>query len=125
MSSEPTPWPDTGRPVYPSRPWFRVSAVWAGLSIVTMWLAVLFVGVFGGNIVSSTPGGTSTSVPVVVAVIPFVLVATVVVARRGFRELPEEPDPTASPSRSPDRPRSPSPNPGRLGRRPRAPRVET
>jgi hypothetical protein len=55
-----------------------------------MWLAVLFVGVFGGEIVSSTPGGTSTSVPVVVALIPFVLPATVVVARRGFRELADE-----------------------------------
>lgn len=79
----------------PSRPWFRVPALWAGLSIVTMWLAVLFVGVFGGNIVSNTPGGTFTSVPVVIAVIPFVLVATVVVARRGFRELAVAPDRTS------------------------------
>jgi hypothetical protein len=76
----------------PSRPWFRVPTLWAGLSIVTMWLSVLFIGVFGENIVSTTPGGTSTSVPVVVALIPFVLVATVVVARRGFRELAEAPD---------------------------------
>jgi hypothetical protein len=51
-----------------------------------MWLAVLFVGVFGENILSNTPGGTSTSVPVVVAVVPFALVATIVVAKRGFRE---------------------------------------
>jgi hypothetical protein len=51
-----------------------------------MWLAVLFVGVFGENILSTTPGGTSTSVPVVVAVVPFALVATIVVAKRGFRE---------------------------------------
>jgi hypothetical protein len=66
--------------------WLRSPAVWAGLSIITMWLAVLFVGIFGGNIISSTPGGTSTSVPVVVALLPFVLPATVVAARRGFRE---------------------------------------
>jgi len=77
MSSEPTPLPDSGRPVYSSRPWFRVSAVWAGLS--------------------------------------FVLVATVVVARRGFTELAEEQD------RTPSSPRSPR----RLGMRPGAPRVET
>jgi hypothetical protein len=51
-----------------------------------MWLAVLFVGVFGRDILSNTPGGTSTAVPVVVVLIPFVLAATVVVARRGFRE---------------------------------------
>jgi hypothetical protein len=55
-----------------------------------MWLAVLFVGVFGGNILSSTPGGTSTSVPVVVALLPFVLPATIVAARRGFRGLVED-----------------------------------
>jgi hypothetical protein len=56
-----------------------------------MWLVVLFVGVFGGDILSSTPGGTSTSVPVVVVLIPFVLPATVVVARRGFRDTPGAP----------------------------------
>ena len=57
---------------------------------MTMWLAVLFVGVLGGDIVSSTPGGTSTSVPVVVALLPFVLPATVAVARRGFRPVPDD-----------------------------------
>jgi hypothetical protein len=64
-------------------------ALWAGVSITIMWLAVLFIGVFGEDIVSSTPGGASTSVPVVVAVLPFVLPATIVVARRGFREASE------------------------------------
>src|SRR5215469_2846784 len=94
MSSEPTPAIYSAASLQSSRRWFRVPALWAGLSIVTMWLAVLFVGVFGPNIVSSTPGGTSTSVPVVVALIPFVLPATVVVARRGFRELADEQRPT-------------------------------
>ena len=70
--------------------WLNARALWAGLSIMTMWLAVLFVGVLGGDIVSSTPGGTSTSVPVVVAVLPFVLPATIVVARRGFRQVPDD-----------------------------------
>lgn len=70
----------------PSPSWLHVKALWAGVAIATMWLAVLFVGVFGGNIISSTPGGTSTSVPVVVALVPFVLLATIVVARRGFKD---------------------------------------
>lgn len=69
--------------------WYHGRALWAGVSITIMWLAVLFVGVLGENIVSSTPGGTSTSVPVVVALLPFVLPATIVVARRGFKEVPE------------------------------------
>jgi hypothetical protein len=65
-----------------------------------MWLAVLFVGVFGGNIVSSTPGGTSTSVPVVVAVLPFVLPATIVAARRGFKGPVETEQHIAAPEQS-------------------------
>jgi hypothetical protein len=65
--------------------------LWAGLSIITMWLAVLFVGVFGGDIVSSSgPAGTTSSVPVVVALLPFVLPATIVAARRGFTRGPDE-----------------------------------
>jgi hypothetical protein len=76
-------------PSRPSASWVHVRALWASLSIVSVWLAVLFVGVFGENILSSTPGGTSTSVPVVVAVVPFALVATIVVARRGFRPIEE------------------------------------
>jgi len=66
--------------------WFYAKPLWAGLSIMTMWLAVLFVGVLGGNIVSSTPGGTSTSVPVVLTLVPFVLAGTIGVARRGFKD---------------------------------------
>jgi hypothetical protein len=65
--------------------------LWAGLSIITMWLAVLFVGLFGGDIVSSSgPAGTTSSVPVVVALLPFVLPATIVAARRGFTRAPDE-----------------------------------
>jgi hypothetical protein len=80
----------SGLPPRPSSSaWFHAGALWAGVAITIMWLAVLFVGVFGSNIVTSTPGGTSTSVPVVVALLPFVLPATVVVARRGFRAVRE------------------------------------
>lgn len=78
----------------PARSWLYSRVLWAGISIVSMWLAVLFVGIFGGDILSSTPGGTSTSVPVVVVLVPFVLPATVVVARRGFRPADDEPQGT-------------------------------
>jgi hypothetical protein len=71
-----------------SAPWWKASEpMWAGLAIISMWLAVLFVGLFGGEIVSinGTAGaGTSTTVPSVVAIVPFVLVATLFVARWGF-----------------------------------------
>ncbi|MGZ4223278.1 MAG: hypothetical protein ACXVH3_19360 [Solirubrobacteraceae bacterium] len=49
-----------------------------------MWLAVLFVGIFGGNIIRTTAGGTSSSVPVVVVVALVALLGTLVVGRRAF-----------------------------------------
>ena len=60
--------------VYPMRAprlpsaWLYARPLWAGLSIIAMWLAVLFVGIFGGNIVHTSAGGDSSSVPVVVVV---------------------------------------------------------
>jgi len=55
-----------------------------------MWLAVLFVGVFGGDFVHSSSNGF-TKFSVVVFLLPFVLPATIVVARRGFTSVPDEP----------------------------------
>ena len=78
-----------------STSWLHARALWAGLSIITMWLAVLFVGVFGGDFMSSSTNGF-TRFPVVVFLLPFVLPATIVVARRGFasaderRRMPDE-----------------------------------
>jgi hypothetical protein len=54
---------------------------------VSIWVAVLFVGLFAGDIVSitGTPGATTTAtVPSVVVVALFALLATVPVARWGF-----------------------------------------
>jgi hypothetical protein len=61
--------------------------LWGGLAVVSMWLAVLFVGVFGGSIVTSHPPNSS-SVPVVVVVALFAVLGTVVVARRAFVASP-------------------------------------
>ena len=55
------------------------------LSIAIMWLAVLFVGVFGPDIRSTGVVETS-EIPVVVVVAPCALVATAIVAWRGYRE---------------------------------------
>ncbi len=105
MSTEPASLPGPV-PRRSSPLWFHARALWAGIAIMTMWLAVLFVGVFGENIVSSTPGGTSTSVPVVVVLLPFVLPATIVVARRGFREAPESRQRTVDETTTEQLPRS-------------------
>jgi hypothetical protein len=69
--------------------WLHARALWAGLSIITMWLAVLFVGVFGGDFIHSSTTGF-TRFPVVVFLLPFVLPATIVVGRRGFASAPDE-----------------------------------
>jgi hypothetical protein len=110
MSSEPESslYPAGPRRASPS--WLHARALWAGLSIITMWLAVLFVGIFGGDFVSSSGNGL-TKFPVVVFLLPFVLPATIVAGRRGFTsardDRPGEPDEgtqareEATPQRSP------------------------
>jgi hypothetical protein len=60
-------------------------AFWGGVALVAMWLAVLFVGVFGGNILKTGVGGESSSVPVVVVVAVAALLATIPVAHSAFR----------------------------------------
>ena len=72
--------------------WLRSQPLWGGLSIITMWLAVLFVGLFGGDIVTATAGGSSSSVPVVVVIAGVALVGTMVVGRRAFTDTSDGDD---------------------------------
>jgi len=58
---------------------------WTSLAIVVMWLAVLFDAMFGPNITSTTPGGTSSSVPSAVAVALFATIGTLAVAKYWLR----------------------------------------
>ncbi|HSB38905.1 MAG TPA: hypothetical protein VLD13_07445 [Gaiellaceae bacterium] len=62
-----------------------VPEMWATLAIVVMWLAVLFSAIFGPNIVNTSAGGDTSSVPSAVVVALFAFLATWVVARYGFR----------------------------------------
>ena len=61
-----------------------VPEMWATLSIVAMWLAVLFVGVFGGDMSFHGVDGSFTVMPVVVAVALFAAIGTGSVAKRVF-----------------------------------------
>jgi hypothetical protein len=70
--------------------WLHARELWAGLSIMTIWLAVLFVGVFGGDFVSSSTTNGLTRFPVVVFLLPFALPATIVIARRAFTGVHDE-----------------------------------
>jgi len=60
------------------------------LAIISMWLAVLFVGVFGGNVVKTDPGGSASSWPVVVVIAVVALLGTVGVGRRAFTVAPPD-----------------------------------
>ena len=69
---------------HPWASWPLSKEFWGGVSLVTIWLAVLFVGVFGGNIQTSSAGGDSSSWPVVAVVAVAALLATVSVGRWAF-----------------------------------------
>jgi hypothetical protein len=60
-----------------------VPEFWAALSIVAMWLAVLFDGVFGSDMTFSHPPDLTT-IPTVVLVALFAVIGTVAVAKRVF-----------------------------------------
>jgi hypothetical protein len=60
--------------------------VWAVLAIAAMWIAVLFVGVYGPDIESTSPGGSTSSVPVAVVVAGCAMIGTILVAIFGFRK---------------------------------------
>ncbi|HTQ92898.1 MAG TPA: hypothetical protein VMK84_25725 [Streptosporangiaceae bacterium] len=66
-----------------------VPAFWGAVSIVAMWLAVLFDGIFGSDMIFNSPANGSTTIPSAVAVALFAFIGTVAVAKRAFarREL--------------------------------------
>ena len=60
-----------------------VPGFWGALSIVTMWLAVLFDGIFGGDMTFNSPPDVTT-MPSAVAVALFAVLGTSAVAKRAF-----------------------------------------
>jgi hypothetical protein len=89
VSAAPMPVENPARSKGDTRAWPSAKAPWAGLAIIAMWLAVLFVGLFGGDIQNSTPGGSTSAVPSAVALAVFALVGTIFVARWGFSSEPD------------------------------------
>ena len=62
-----------------------VPAFWGAVSIIAMWLAVLFDGIYGNDMVfSNNTGGGPTIIPSAVAVALFAFVGTASVAKRAF-----------------------------------------
>jgi hypothetical protein len=58
---------------------------WGAASIVAMWLAVLFDGVFGANMTFTNSPSQVTTIPSVLVVAIFAVAGTVTVAKRTFR----------------------------------------
>lgn len=65
----------------------RAKWVWAAIAIATMWMAVLFVGIYGPVTlaVNREVTGASTEVPVPVILAGFAALGTIFVAIFGFR----------------------------------------
>ena len=61
-----------------------VPGFWAALSIVTMWLAVLFDGIYGGNMIFTGVDGSVTNIPSAVVLGLFAVIGTSAVAKRAF-----------------------------------------
>ena len=60
--------------------------LWGTVAIASMWLAVLFASVYGGDFVSSNGSGANvTTIPSGVFVALFACLASVAVARRAYR----------------------------------------
>ena len=78
-----------GGPPGTAAPWLA-KEFWGGIALVVIWLAVLFVGIWGGDIESTSAGGGSSSVPVVTAVALAALLATVSIGHWAFRQAPAE-----------------------------------
>ena len=62
-----------------------VPEMWASLTIIVMWLSVLFDAVYGPDIVTTGVAGDTATVPSAVVVALFAFLATWVVAKYGFR----------------------------------------
>jgi hypothetical protein len=59
--------------------------IWTAVTIVSMWVAVLFTGIWAPSLEAHSAGGDTVSVPAAVAVAFFAAIATIVVAAIGFR----------------------------------------
>lgn len=69
--------------------------IWASLAITSMWLAVVAIGIWGPDFVSTSPGGNYTRLPSVIVVVVFAYLGTRVVARYGFGRPSREDAPPA------------------------------
>lgn len=68
----------------PADAWWRLPEIWASLGITTIWLAVIFVSVYGGDMTFASTGNGTTVIPVGAVVAVCAAVATAAVSKRAF-----------------------------------------
>ena len=66
-----------------------VPEMWAAVAIVAMWVAVLFVGVYGGDATFHSVDSSATTIPSGVLVALFAAIGTGSVAKRVFGRTSE------------------------------------
>jgi hypothetical protein len=81
--------PHESRPLAKRSVWFDARDLWASMAIAVIWLAGLFLGVFG-DFASTSTGGNSTTIPAGIGVSFFALFATMSVAKHGFSKRSPE-----------------------------------
>ena len=59
---------------------------WAGICIIAIWMAVLFIGIFDGEFSVGSAAGDNVSIPAVWGVALIAAIATIALARKGFRD---------------------------------------
>ena len=64
--------------------------MWAGLAIAVIWLAVLFTAIYGPNILTTSVGASTSTVPAVVVVALFAWPSTWAIAKHGFGRRGED-----------------------------------
>lgn len=66
--------------------------LWGAIAIASMWVAVLFVSIYGGDVTSVDTGAQSTTIPSAVFVALFAAVGTASVAKRAFGRVKDAGD---------------------------------
>jgi uncharacterized membrane protein (DUF485 family) len=61
--------------------WWSLRELWASLAVSVIWVAVALAAIFGGDITSTTVGGTTSTVPSGIVVGLFAVLASWIVAR--------------------------------------------